>query len=93
MEPPVHIGLVARRDHNAPNGVRFTRTYEIFSDAPRPQDTLQYKDGKLDVALLWGASAKQLRSFAAYLFGKGDLLVADKPLRHEPTLILFSSSR
>lgn len=93
MEPPVHIGLVARRDQNAPNGVRFARTYEIYSEAPAPKETLQYKNGTLEAALLWGTSVKQLRSFAIYLFGRGDLQVAEKPLRHDPTLLLFSSPR
>lgn len=91
MEPSVHIGLVAQRDQNAPNGVRFVRTYEIYSDAPAPKDTLRYKGGVLDAAILWGTSIKQLRSFATYLFGRGDLLVADKPLQHDATLMLFSS--
>jgi hypothetical protein len=91
LEPSVYTGLRARRDVSAPNGVRFLNTYEIYSDSKQPADDLRYVKGELDSVLLWGATSKQLRSFAVYLFGKGDLAVADKPLRHDPRVTLFSS--
>lgn len=93
LQPETYVGLVAHRDAAAPSGVRFGIVYDIYSDAGAPADKMTYRFGELDKALLWGTNLKQLKNFAAYLFGKGDLLVAAQPLRHDPRVALFSARR